>query len=127
MKQLSLILCFVAMTVVSALAQATPTETVQEEVVQADGFKTAALTVAGNCGMCKSRIEGALKDVLGVESATWDVDSKILTVSFNAKVISLDDIQKKVAAVGHDTDKFKADDAVYEGLPGCCKYERLKS
>lgn len=126
MKQFSLILCFLAVAAVSAFAQATPTETLQEEVVQAEGVKTVALTVFGNCGMCKSRIEGALKNVTGVQSATWDADSQMLTVNFNDKVITLDDIQKKVAGVGHDTAKFKAEDAVYDALPGCCKYDRTK-
>lgn len=34
--------------------------------------------------------------------------------------------RKKIAAVGHDTEKFEADDKVYEKLPGCCLYERKK-
>ncbi|MFA6854485.1 MAG: copper chaperone, partial [Bacteroidales bacterium] len=27
-----------------------------------------------------------------------------------------------LAAVGHDTDKYKADQATYDALPSCCKY-----
>jgi len=34
----------------------------------------------------------------------------------------LNTISKALAAVGHDTDRHKADDAVYEALPGCCHY-----
>ena len=36
------------------------------------------------------------------------------------------DIQKKIAEVGHDTEKYSADDKVYENLPGCCHYKRKK-
>ncbi|MDD4632200.1 MAG: copper chaperone, partial [Proteiniphilum sp.] len=35
---------------------------------------------------------------------------------------SPDDIAKAVAKAGHDTDKFKADQAAYNALPECCKY-----
>lgn len=87
--------------------------------------ETASFKVYGNCGMCKNRIESSLKTD-GISQANWDVKSKILTVTYNPHVISLDDIHKKIAAVGHDTDKVKADDKTYKNLMGCCQYERKK-
>lgn len=87
--------------------------------------KTESFKVYGNCGMCKKRIEKTAKTD-GVSAATWDVETKMLTVIYDATKISNDSIQKKVAAVGHDTEKFEADDKVYEKLPGCCLYERKK-
>ena len=85
--------------------------------------KTDSIKVSGNCGMCESRIEKAMK-IPGVTSADWDVKSKMLTVSYTANQITLDDLQRKIAEVGHDTPKFKATEAVYTKLPGCCKYDR---
>jgi hypothetical protein len=38
----------------------------------------------------------------------------------------VDALDKKLALVGHDTEKYKAEDKVYDGLPGCCKYDRAK-
>ena len=87
------------------------------------GEKTASVKVYGNCGMCKSRIEKALK-IEGVSKADWDSKSKLLNVSFDEEKTSLKEIEKKIAAVGHDTQSIKADDAVYNKLPGCCKYDR---
>jgi len=85
--------------------------------------KTETIKVAGKCGMCKTRIEKAAL-VEGVTKASWNETTQLLTVTYNpAKVKNLD-IQKKVAAVGHDTEKVKATDNVYAALPGCCKYER---
>lgn len=83
--------------------------------------KTEAIKVAGNCGMCKERIETAAK-VDGVSKADWNKDSKMLTLVYDPARVKSDDIQKKVAAVGHDTEKYKADTKTYNGLPGCCKY-----
>lgn len=86
-------------------------------------FTTETFTVYGNCGMCKDRIETALK-VKGVKKASWNADAEKLTVTFNKNILSLDQIHNKVAAIGHDTDKVKADDKVYSKLHGCCQYDR---
>jgi len=85
--------------------------------------KTETFKVWGNCDMCKARIEKAAK-IDGVSKAEWNKDTKILTFSYNPSVISIDNIQKRIAAVGHDTEKYKADIKAYNSLPGCCKYER---
>ncbi len=83
--------------------------------------KTESIKVSGNCGMCKDRIETAAK-VEGVSKADWDKSTKMLTLVYNPAVVKSDDIQKKIAAVGHDTEKYKADAKIYSSLPGCCKY-----
>ncbi|SOD11506.1 Copper chaperone CopZ [Pedobacter xixiisoli] len=85
--------------------------------------KTDKIKVLGNCGMCKKRIETGLKDA-AITSATWDKDNKFLTVSYDSTKISNEKIQQKIAALGHDTDKAKAKNEVYDKLPGCCKYDR---
>lgn len=85
--------------------------------------RTDTIKVSGECGMCKSRIQKTLK-LDGISSAVWSTDTKVLSVTYDPSKISNDDIQKKIAAVGHDTEKYRADDEVYSKLPGCCHYER---
>jgi copper chaperone CopZ len=85
--------------------------------------KTETFKVWGNCDMCKARIEKAAK-IEGVSKAEWNTDSKVLTLVYNPSVVKSDDILSKVAAVGHDTEKFKSSEEAYKRLPGCCKYER---
>jgi periplasmic mercuric ion binding protein len=87
--------------------------------------KSEKIKVWGNCGSCKARIEKAAK-IDGVSKAEWDQNTKLLTLVFNPSTVKSDDVQKKIAAVGHDTEKFKADDKAYNNLPGCCQYEREK-
>jgi hypothetical protein len=87
--------------------------------------KTDTLKVLGECGMCKSRIEKAAK-AEGAITAAWDVKSDMLTVTFDESKTNVDALSKKMAAVGHDTEKYKATDEVYSKLPGCCHYERVK-
>jgi mercuric ion binding protein len=85
---------------------------------------TATFKVYGKCGMCKKRIEGAARKLEGVESANWDVDSKILTVKYDRASLKEMDVHEAIANVGHDTEKVKATDEAYDKLMGCCKYER---
>jgi len=85
--------------------------------------KTEKINVLGNCGMCKKKIESALK-VSGVSAADWDTKSKVLTVSYDSTKISNQQVQEKVAAAGYDTEKVKATNEAYEKLHSCCQYDR---
>jgi len=87
--------------------------------------KTESFKVYGNCGMCKSRIERAVKGD-GVLSALWNKETKLMTITYETNKVSNETLQKKIAAVGHDTELFEAPDKVYEKLPGCCLYDRKR-
>lgn len=88
--------------------------------------KTASFRVWGNCEeSCKTRIEKTAMDE-GVTSAVWTLKTQLLVVSFDPAKTSVDAISKKLASVGHDTEKYKADDKVYNSLDTCCKYPRSK-
>ncbi len=78
--------------------------------------------VSGNCTMCEDRIEKAAKSVPGVKVAVWDVNTKNLNLEFNPSQTSVDKVKKAIAAVGHDTEEYKADNNTYLALPDCCKY-----
>lgn len=87
--------------------------------------KTIAIKVYGECGMCKKRIEKSASGVEGIRSADWDENKKVLTVKYDLfSKDAVDSVQKKIASVGHDTEKYRADDAAYQALPDCCHYQR---
>ena len=90
-------------------------------ISQENTVKEAEVKVSGNCSSCKNRIEKALK-IKEVKSARWDKQTKILTVAYLSPAISLDSLEQRMAAVGHDTEKYKAADSVYTELPSCCQY-----
>lgn len=95
--------------------------------LSAEATKTEELKVYGNCGMCKTRIEKAAKSVEGVTKADWDKVTKMVTITYDESKTDADKVLAAIAKVGHDTDTHKADVAVYDNLPGCCKYDRPKS
>ncbi|HLN95247.1 MAG TPA: hypothetical protein VK183_06400 [Flavobacterium sp.] len=80
--------------------------------------------VNGNCDQCKKRIEKASLRVDGVKMAIWDIESHRLALILNEEKTTVDAVEQAVAKVGHDTDRHRATEADYEGLHGCCKYER---
>jgi periplasmic mercuric ion binding protein len=85
--------------------------------------KTESFKVWGNCDLCKARIEKAVNSE-GASSADWNTKTKLLTVTFDPSKTSVDAFCKKLASVGHDTEKYRADDKAYNALDACCKYER---
>ncbi len=94
-------------------------EHAHEEIAVHNG--KASFKVKGLCGMCQSRIEETAKEA-GVDAASWDADSELLTITFNEENVNLADIQKAIAASGHDNGEFTAPIEVYNALPGCCQY-----
>ena len=85
--------------------------------------KTEAIPVSGNCGMCKAKIEKAAKEN-GASEASWNADTKVLTIKYKSASVNAAKIQEAVAAAGYDTRDVKASQEAYDKLPGCCKYDR---
>lgn len=90
----------------------------------ADNMNHGTFNVSGNCEMCKERIENAALSVKGVSVAVWDMNTKKISVDFDKSITDQASIEKAIADVGHDTELFKADDAVYKALPACCLYRK---
>lgn len=86
------------------------------------GSEHTMLHVEGNCDMCKTNIEKAAKSLKGVLAADWDKEKKQLHLNINRQEVSVNDISKAIVKVGYDTEKDKAEQAVYDALPACCKY-----
>ncbi len=93
----------------------------QKSNIQHETFR-----VEGNCSMCKARIEEAALSLNGVNSAEWGEETKMIHLSFNADKVKLENIHKAIARAGHDTEKETAPGEVYDNLPECCKYRRIK-
>lgn len=87
---------------------------------------TVAFNVFGVCEMCKQRIEEATKGK-GVTAAFWNIDKKVLTLTYNPKRVTLKKINNRIAAAGYDTQDQKADDKDYRNLPDCCRYREFSS
>ena len=92
---------------------------------QIKNAKTESVIIYGNCGMCKSTIEkaGNVKKVVDVD---WNKDTKMATLTYDTSKTNQDEILKRIALVGYDSDQFLAPDDVYAKLPKCCQYDRVR-
>lgn len=90
---------------------------------QTKNTKTEEVKVSGNCGMCKKTIEkaGNIKDIATV---VWNKENKIATVTYDESKTNKEEIAKRIALAGYDSELVKAKDEDYDNLPGCCQYDR---
>lgn len=84
---------------------------------------TETVKVYGNCGMCETKIEKA-GNVKKISKVDWDKDTQMATLIYDSKLTNQDEILKRIALAGYDSDKFLAPVDVYNNLPGCCQYDR---
>lgn len=90
---------------------------------QIKNAKTATVKIFGNCDICKASIEkaGNLKKVASVD---WNKDTKMATITYDAKKTNEDEILKRIALAGYDNAKFLAPEDAYNKLSDCCLYDR---
>ncbi len=85
--------------------------------------KTATVKIFGNCNMCKATIEQA-GNVKKEAHVTWDQNTKMATLTYNSGKTNPDEILKRIALAGYDSESFLAPDDAYAKLPDCCQYDR---
>lgn len=81
--------------------------------------------VNGNCEMCKKRIEKATLSLKGVKYVNWNKTSSDLSIIFNRKKVTIDEIKNKIAESGHDNGDYISSLESYNKLPDCCKYRDI--
>ena len=117
MKALSFFL-FAALSAagLSAQAQTAPATAKAVAGTETVKFKTSAV-----CDMCKARIEKSMAYEKGVQSATLDVPTKVLTVNYRPEKTNAATLRTAVQKTGYDADDQTAEIHVYSRLPECCK------
>lgn len=85
------------------------------------GKHTFSIKTSAQCDMCKERMEEALAFEKGIKAANLDVDSQVLSVTYNAKKTSEAQIRTKVSEIGYDADEVKAVKTAHDKLPKCCQ------
>ncbi|MCP9755944.1 DUF3347 domain-containing protein [Lacihabitans sp. CCS-44] len=90
---------------------------------QIKNAQSESMKIYGNCEMCEATIEkaGNIKKIAEVD---WNEDTKIATLTFDAKKTNVDEILKRIALAGYDSETYLAPKDVYSQLPSCCQYER---
>ena len=92
---------------------------------QTKNQKTETVKIYGNCEICEITIEkaGNLKNQSIVD---WNKETKFAIISYDSLKTSKEEILKRIALAGYDSDTFLAPNDTYSNLPSCCQYERIK-
>jgi mercuric ion binding protein len=91
-----------------------------------NSVKKETIKVWGNCSSCKKHIEKAAITA-GATTASWNIDSKQLSVSYDPAKTSSITIQQAIAKAGYDTQDLSGDNTAYKRLDACCQYDRKKA
>ncbi len=86
---------------------------------------TESVKIYGNCELCEGTIEKA-GNVKKVAKVDWNKVTKMATLTYDGSNTNKDEILKRIALVGYDSDQFLAPDDAYNKLPECCQYNRVK-
>ena len=87
----------------------------------APGTETAKFKTSAVCDMCKTRLEKSLAYEKGVQTASLDVPSQMLTVTYRTDKTTPAALRTAVQKTGYDADNLPADARAYNRLPDCCK------
>lgn len=90
---------------------------------QIKNTKTVDVKISGNCGMCKKTIEKAGNEA-DFAKVVWNKETKVATLTFDETKTNKEEILKRVAKAGYDSEFFKAKTEDYDNLHGCCQYDR---
>jgi copper chaperone CopZ len=82
---------------------------------------TTTFWVAGVCGLCEEVIEKTM-DTKGVIAADYTLETNKLTLTYNPKKITEQQIHQLLNNAGYDTEKSTASEDQYSKVHECCKY-----
>ncbi|HOY33435.1 MAG TPA: heavy metal-associated domain-containing protein [Bacteroidales bacterium] len=83
--------------------------------------KEIQITTSAVCGMCKTHLEEGLAFEKGIKNVSLDLETKVLTVVYNAQKTDEARVLTLVNNLGYDANDTKANPEAYEKLPACCK------
>ncbi|WP_421830397.1 DUF3347 domain-containing protein [Larkinella sp.] len=84
---------------------------------------TEQVKIPGACSQCKDGIEAAAFQK-NASKASWDVNTKVASITYDPKKTSVDAILKKMALAGYDNQQYLAPDDAFAKLPDCCRTAR---
>jgi hypothetical protein len=92
---------------------------------QVKNAQTKIVKIYGNCGICETTIETA-GNVKNAAIVDWNKDTKMATLIYDTTKTNQDEILKRIALAGYDSDNFLVPDNMYAKLQNCCQNERMK-
>ena len=84
---------------------------------------TIQTNASKNCKSCVNRFKENVPFFKGVKEYTYDPATVKLTVTYDTKKTTADQIRKQISDLGYDADNVKANPSARAKLPACCRKE----
>lgn len=88
---------------------------------QTEKFAEINIKVSSQCNECKETIEKALAFEKGIKSASVDLETNTVKITYRTAKTSPENIRKAISEAGYDADDIAANPKSYENLSDCCK------
>lgn len=95
----------------------------REDWLLEDNQERVAIKTSSQCGSCETIMREALSSLEGVDRASLDIETQVLTVIYLPTKVGVSDIKKTISEAGYDADELKANPEVHNNLPGCCQQD----
>ena len=106
---------------------ATATKPATATAAQAKANSYATVTIqtnaSKNCKSCINRFKENVPFFKGVKEYTFDPATVKLTVTYDTKKTTAEQIRKQISDLGYDADNIKANPSARAKLPACCRKE----
>jgi len=73
------------------------------------------------CQKCIDRFKDNVPFFKGVKDYTYDANTAKITINYDSKKTTPDQLRQQISKLGYNADAVKADPAAREKLPACCK------
>lgn len=88
---------------------------------KAEDDKEVKIKTTAVCEMCKARIERTLGLSKGIKGSDLNLKDKVVTVKYNPKKTTPEEIRSIIINTGYDADGMLANQKAHDKLPDCCK------
>lgn len=88
---------------------------------QNDKMQTLTVQSSIQCEMCVNNLNKMFAEFTPVKDVEYDVPAKTITVKYNSKQTTPEELKAKINGVGYDADETMADIGAYLELDACCQ------
>lgn len=98
-------------------------QTTQKKAAPAAAKTVAQVVIQTNgvCQKCADCFKTKVPTFKGVKSCSYDMKTSKLTVNYDSKLTTPDQLRQQISKLGYNADNVKADPAARAKLPACCK------
>ncbi|MDR1757869.1 MAG: cation transporter [Bacteroidales bacterium] len=89
--------------------------------------ETIVIQTNGVCEMCEKRFMDNVPYFKGVTDCKYEASTSKLTVIYQPKKTTVEQIRQGISKLGYDADTVKADQTARAKLPACCRADKGKS